>query len=570
LIAIIGRLIAKAKRRTNLQILPTRVKSTVIFSMANSVTCIFYIQRTLFLLCMLISTQLQANASWDSESSRILQEWLTSNPERLPELDDPVILDFYRARQYTPLWSDTNGRLNRAYDLFQTIEDAADEGLEPADYYQTEIREYWNAVDLVETVRLDLILTAALHSYSRQVHSGRFNSIETEWHIKNTPLDSRRLFDDVARHKLITQLLKNLPPPHSGYQLLKKQLHHYREIAHDGGWNIIEPGPVLESGIQHKQVLQLRQRLEISNDLVESNMSEMDIFNTGLKQAVIRYQQRHGLKADGRVGPVTRQSLNIPVQEKIRQIRINMERWRWMPRNLGKRYLVVNMTGFELYIMNRGSTVLDMPVIIGKAYRSTPSFSGLISVMEYNPYWTIPTSIALQDFIPRQVNDPDFFQKKSIRLFRGWGENAREIDPHQVNWRKLDKENFPYWLRQDPGPKNALGQVKFLFSNPYEIYLHGTPDQHLFDRVVRTFSSGCIRVKDPVKLAAYLLNDGTQQMEEEVLTNIHLGSNQSIVLPVAVPIYLVYWTVWVDPQGRVNFRDDIYHRDSQLHKLFDA
>ena len=139
-----------------------------------------------------------------------------------------------------------------------------------------------------------------------------------------------------------------------------------------------------------------------------------------------------------------------------------------------------------------------------------------------------------------------------------------------MNWKQLDKDRFPYWLRQDPGPKNALGRVKFLFSNPYEIYLHGTPDKHLFDRVVRTLSSGCIRVKDPVRLAAYLLNDGSLQMEEKILANIHLATNQSVRLPIAVPIYLVYWTAWADQAGRLNFRHDIYGRDARLNNLFDS
>jgi murein L,D-transpeptidase YcbB/YkuD len=244
-----------------------------------------------------------------------------------------------------------------------------------------------------------------------------------------------------------------------------------------------------------------------------------------------------------------------------------MERWRWLPRELGRRYLMVNMTGFELYLVDNDSILLSMPVIIGKAYRSTPSFSGLISTMEYNPYWTIPTNMAVEDYIPRQVQDPSFFARRSIKLYRGW-KDAREIDPQTVEWSKLDKDNFPYWLRQEPGPDNALGRIKFLFSNPYEIYLHGTPDKHLFERTVRAFSSGCIRVKDPVRLAAYLLNDGTQKMEEEILANIHLGNNQSIRLPISVPIYLVYWTAWADREGSINFRPDIYNRDSQLNRMY--
>jgi murein L,D-transpeptidase YcbB/YkuD len=320
--------------------------------------------------------------------------------------------------------------------------------------------------------------------------------------------------------------------------------------------------------VQHKQVVQLRQRLVKIGDLVECALCSIDIFDHGLEEAVKRYQLRHGLEADGRVGPETRQSLNIPVAEKIMQIRINMERWRWMPRKLGQRYLLVNMTGFELYLMENDSTELSMPVIIGKAYRATPSFSGLVSRMEYNPYWTVPGNMTVTDFVPRLIKDSSYLSKKSIKLYRGWGANAQEIDPQTVNWSGLNKDRFPYWLRQDPGPENALGRIKFLFSNPYEIYLHGTPDRHLFDRLVRTFSSGCIRVKDPVQLAAYLLNDSSLEMEEEILSNIHLGSNQGVDLPVAIPIYLVYWTAWVGGDGEMNFRHDIYRRDAQLKNLF--
>jgi murein L,D-transpeptidase YcbB/YkuD len=210
-----------------------------------------------------------------------------------------------------------------------------------------------------------------------------------------------------------------------------------------------------------------------------------------------------------------------------------------------------------------------MPVIIGKSYRSTPTFSGLISYMEYNPYWTIPRKLVLEDIIPRQQRNPSYLSSRSIKVYKGWA-NAKEIDPKTVDWSNIDADKFPYWLRQEPGPKNALGRIKFIFSNPYAVYLHGTPDRHLFDRVVRALSSGCIRVKDPVRLAAFLLNDGTQQKEEEVLANIHLGTNQKVTLPVAVPIYLVYWTAWVDQDGRMNFRHDVYGRDARLNKLFSS
>ncbi len=525
--------------------------------------------KALFLLCLLFFANAHASESWQVESSRSLEQLLKSNPEILQGLDESVIQDFYRARKYKLLWSVEKGRQNRAYDLLYVLIRAGEEGLEPSDYHVDEIKRYWESTGANESVQLELLLSSALYLYSNHVYAGRFKSseLDADWYIQNKLPDSQRLFADVAGKSDIAQILKELLPKHSGYQLLKDQLHDYRDLANRGGWGRFNWGPTLELGVQHKQVVQLRQRLQMSGDLVDDLFKGDHVYDRWLEKAVVSFQKRHGLKVDGRVGPQTRRYLNITVDEKIKQIRINMERWRWLPRKLRKKYLMVNMTGFELYLIENDSVLLTMPVIIGKSYRSTPTFSGVLSNMEYNPYWTIPKKLVLEDIIPSQKRDPSYMSKRSIRMFNGW-ENAQEIDPKTINWKELDIERFPYWLRQDPGPENALGRVKFLFSNPYAIYLHGTPDTYLFDRVVRTFSSGCIRVRDPVRLTSYLLNDGSQQMEEEVLANIHLGSNQKLILPMAIPIYLVYWTAWVDQDGRVNFRDDIYGRDTLLNNAF--
>ena len=531
--------------------------------------CQYWFLQVLLLASLLIPVSAQTETKWDTESSRYLEQLLKNNPKRLPELNEATVTEVYRQRQYRMLWSNHSGRLDRAYDLLHVIVHAHDDGLEPSDYYLDAIRSYWNSAQLGDSVQLDLLLSSALYRYANDVYAGKYDprKVDAEWNIQNEPIDILGLFLQIARRPSIEDILKLLPPQHAGYQRLRDQLRYYHELEQQGGWRRLPWGPVLELGVQHEQVLELKRRLEASGDLVDHPFPEMDIFDRWLEQAVVHFQQRHGLKADGKVGPQTRRSLNISLSDRIRQIRVNLERWRWLKRDLGKRYLMVNMTGFELYIIDNEDVVLSMPVIIGKPYRATPTFSGLVSYMEYNPFWTIPINLVFADVIPRQIDDPTYLERKSIKLYRGWTK-PREIDPQTVDWSSVNKERFPYWLRQEPGPKNALGRIKFIVSNPYEIYLHGTPDTHLFDRVIRSFSSGCIRVKDPVALAAFLLNDGSQQKQEEVLENIHHGTNQGVILPIAVPIYLVYWTSWVDQDGTLNFRKDIYNRDTLLNELF--
>jgi len=553
-------------RTVKVALLPQKIGSRAITNTATFLSQL----KLMLLLCLLVPLSAQAETDWQEQSSRYLERLLIENPKRLPELEQAALIDFYRERSYVPVWTNEAGRMDRAYDLLLVITRAGDEGLDPADYQLGTIRRYWNETGMGESVQLDLILSAALFDYATDVYNGRYAAdvLDEDWNIHKEPLNVSALFADIARQKSIEQRLSQLAPQHPGYLALKEQLHRYRELAQQGGWQRLEWGPVLEVGLQHEQVIALKRRLATTGDLIDHPFPGADVFDYWLEQAVKRYQDRNGLDADGKVGPQTRRSLNISVADKIRQIRVNMERWRWLPRDLGSRYLMVNMTGFELYVVEEGAILETMPVIIGKPYRSTPTFSGLISYMEYNPYWTIPSTLVFEDIIPRQINDSSYLETKAIKVYRGWSK-PREVDPQTIDWENIRRDRFPYWLRQEPGPTNALGRLKFIVSNPYEIYLHGTPDVHLFDRVIRTFSSGCIRVKDPVKLAAFLLNDDSQQKEEDIMENIYLGTNQGLTLPTAVPIYLIYWTAWVDQQGRMNFGKDIYQRDIRLLELFD-
>jgi len=289
--------------------------------MSNFVPRLSCFRRALYLLCLLCSAIAQADNSWQKESSRHLEQLLKSNPDQLQELKDSAVLEFYRERKYKLLWSNQKGRLDRASDLLHVIIQAKNEGLEPSDYYLEEFSKYWDSTELSESVQLDLLLSAALYRYSNEVYSGRLdaNYLDPDWHIKNESLDISRLFADVAKKSSIGNLLKELPPQHDGYQSLKQHLYQFRELAQQGGWQNLGWGPVLERSVQHEQVVLLRRRLKVTGDLAVDPFPDMDIFDRRLEEAVRRYQQRHGLEVDGKVGPQTRRSLDITVSERIRQ-----------------------------------------------------------------------------------------------------------------------------------------------------------------------------------------------------------------------------------------------------------
>jgi len=480
----------------------------------------------------------------------------------------PAVFNHYKNNNYAYIWIKEKKLLPNAFKLFTYLANAKKMGLDANDYFPDEIRKRWGEKDSLIQAELEVLLTRAFEKYISHLINGRWpaQEVDEHWHIRSASLDIEKILD-LLKSDDISAVIEKFKINHNGYKTLLTQLSFYQELADKGGWPIIEAGPLLVKGSQNTQVEIIRSRLRMTKDLVSGTPENVDKVDRVLQHAVMYFQARHGLKIDGKVGPQTRTIMNIPVEQRIRQIKINLNRWRWMPRNLGQRYLFINLTGFELYAEENGKPVLSMPIIIGKHFRETPSFSSRLSYLEMNPYWTVPKSIALKDLIPRQMRDSDYFNRHKIKMLNGWKKDAEEVDVSTVSLRRLNENYFPYTLRQEPGPLNSLGRIKFMFPNPYDIYLHDTPKRYLFEKRVRAFSSGCIRVKDPLKLSAYLLDMPTQQKEEEMMQLISRGENRGMSLAKAVPIYLVYWTAWTDQDGRLNFRDDVYGRDEIMMKM---
>jgi murein L,D-transpeptidase YcbB/YkuD len=276
------------------------------------------------------------------------------------------------------------------------------------------------------------------------------------------------------------------------------------------------------------------------------------------------FQARHGLTADGTIGKKTIDALNIPVERRIEQMAMNLERRRWLPDNLGERYVFVNMADFELKVVDGSRTIHTARVVVGTPLHRTPVFSDSIKSIDLNPFWNVTPSIATKELLPKIRRDPGYLQRNGYRLFSGWGAEARELDPFLIEWSSVSAARFAYKIRQDPGPTNALGQIKFVFPNTQNIYLHDTPSRQLFRQSMRAFSHGCIRVENPLALAVVLLEDANGRTKEKLTQIISSGEQRTLTLPRPIPVHLVYLTAWVNKDGSVNFRDDIYGRDNRL------
>ncbi|MES9901206.1 MAG: L,D-transpeptidase family protein, partial [Sedimenticola sp.] len=354
------------------------------------------------------------------------------------------------------------------------------------------------------------------------------------------------------------------PPDDEFYTALKGALEFYRRIAASGGWSTLPAGPSLHPGDTDRTVPLLRQRLIIEGDYLAKIPDERETFDSELEAAVTHYQLRHGLEVDGVLGAKTREAMNVPVASRIEQLRANMERRRWLPHDLGERYLLVNTAGFEVRLVEGGKTSLVKRSINGKRWRKTPSFSSRITHLVVNPYWTVPKRIAVVDLLPLQRRDSHYFEKKRIDVLRRTDDGWSVEDPDMIDWSLYNRKNFPFTLRQHPGDDNSLGKLKFYMPNPYNIYLHDTPSRELFERNLRAFSSGCIRVEHPLYLAEMLLGDKAQALDTPLGEQVASGKTQRTTLPKPVPIYLVYLTSWVDEFGVIQFRPDGYHLNQPL------
>lgn len=488
---------------------------------------------------------------------------------------------FYERRWYLPAWSGESGPTAAAAELLATLGEASREGLDGDDYHAARIarlldsigRRAGSSINPRQLVDLDFLLTDAFLVYGTHLLEGRVDpvTIDPEWIAVRRAASLPDLLQAALDSVGVAAALHRLLPPQPAYGRLRASLAQLRAIEAAGGWPQLPPGPRLEPGMRQEQVPALRARLAASGDLRASEPTgDPELYDEALAEGVRAFQLRHGLPADARVGEQTRDALAVTAGARARQAAINLERWRWLPQDLGTRHIRVNVADQTLEAFDGGRSTLGMRVIVGRDYRRTPVFSDRMTYLVFNPYWQVPPMIAAKDILALQQQDSTYLKKMGFHLFNGWGADAAEIDPAGIDWKPLKPRDFRWRLRQDPGPLNALGQVKFMFPNPFDVYLHDTPARALFQKPVRAFSSGCIRLEKPLELAEFALAGDARWTRKAIEDAIAAGGERTVRLPAALSVHLEYWTAWVDPDGTLQFRRDLYGRDKRLIEALDT
>lgn len=485
-----------------------------------------------------------------------------------------VMPEIYASRDFQPLWT----RPARIQELLELLDTAPDHGLDPDDYYVDQLRaliarqeESGSPLDAAD---LDILLTEAL---------GRFVYHQLFGKVNPTGLDSninfRREFltgdgpvtavpSVVADSTPLQDQLQQALPRGPVYRALQQALADYRAMAAAGGWPGVPVGAALRKGDRDPRVSDLRRRLAVTGDLPASVGVESEQFDEDVEAAVIAFQERHALDADGIVGNQSYLAMNVPVQARIDQLRLSLERLRWVRGEVGSEFVVVNIAGFRVVVFRDQEIIWESRTMVGKPYRQTPVFRGDIRYMELNPTWTVPPGILRKDILPAVKRDPNYLASKNISVIDSGGQI---VDPATVNWQAYTR-GVPYTLRQEPGPGNALGRIKFIFPNKHFVFLHDTPSRGLFDRAERTFSSGCIRVENPMDLAALLTKlDNQQDWDADALQGV-LDTRQTrrINLQKPMPVLIVYLTASIDAKDRVRLLKDVYERDPPLLKALDG
>ena len=464
---------------------------------------------------------------------------------------------FYVARDYKPAWDNGAGDTAAYQNFLQSVRKlAAYHGLDDRAYPLSQLDELAAVKEERAAWQRELL---ASDIYGNRVDLA---PLYPGWEWQRQNLDVASGLATAIQQNKLNEFLISLSPKHQAYNALTAQLALYRAIAAAGGWPTVASGKTLKPGDTDPRIGNLRTRLIAEAYLPASPAENPDHYDTTLKAAVIEYQQRNGLEADGNVGAKSLEALNKPVSYRIDQIKANMERWRHIPDNWPPdRHILVNIAAATIEVKDAGAVVYDGPVITGRPDRKTPFISSEIRSLIFNPAWHVPSSIAKKDILPKLRKDPHYLEKLGF-VIKG---SADDPYGYSMDWNQIEASKFQLQLRQAPGEMNSLGPLKFDFDNDFAVYLHGTPHQELFEKAERHLSSGCVRLRDPKDFAVLMLSrNQTEWTLPMIEDEIAKGETRWLKLKEPVPLSILYWTAFVDQAGKANFRLDVYNYDKFL------
>ncbi|MDB5119199.1 MAG: hypothetical protein JWN56_417 [Sphingobacteriales bacterium] len=494
--------------------------------------------------------------------------------------NDPAFKDelswakkFYTENKHQLGWFKNHQLVPEANQLLTVINKAADEGLNPEDYKTKDFKELLAELEEINSdsakrnnleKEIDVSLTGTYFKWASDYYRGVVIPAENkslEWDVKKNKIKLHKALLTFLKKRKSKYGYASFQPLHTEYSNLKVALKKYRAIKAKGGWGTISASVNLKPGATSPDVPTLRKRFLSAQDSTSS-----PIYDDQLVAAVKAFQAQNNLKPSGILNSETVRLLNIPVEQRIRQVTINMERWRWIPKSFEPDYLLVNIPEFKLHVYEKKKEALSMKVIVGKVLNSTPIFSDKMETVVLSPYWNVPVSIVVNELQDKLISDPSYLDRLDMEVI----DNRNNIiDYHSIDWASVTEDNFKYVIRRRPGPKNDLGDVKFVFPNSRNIYLHDTPNDELFSQSKRGFSHGCVRVEEPIKLAEYLLRNKPGWNRSKIMETVNMRKEQAVRLKQSLPVYLVYFTAEADSEGNVHFYDDLYGHDTKLtHEYF--
>jgi murein L,D-transpeptidase YcbB/YkuD len=504
-----------------------------------------------------------------TESLRLQLQELSADRQtsRADLAAEPLLARVYEHLGFAIAWS----QLSQMQSLIDAVVASASDGLNPDDYHLDRIRHMYSRLEAGETLSpadhaaFDLLLTDSLIRLACHQRFGKIDSetLKPRWSFSEQigGKDPVAAILRIIGSGSVTAQIQNLLPRNDAYRRLQSALESYRKIAGSGGWPRIADGPTLQPGTTDDRLDTLARRLQISGDLSRAgDYTDNADYDDTLRAAVYRFQARHGLEVDGLVGARTSRALNVSAEARVEQLRVNLERARWILDALADESVLVNIAGFQAYLVRSRSIVWNSKVQVGDPDHETPIIASLIERLVFNPKWTVPRSIATQEMLPEIKKDSRFFDDGNYELY---DRDGFLVDPYDVDWNEVTKSNFRYTIVQRPGSANALGRIKFEFSNEYSVYLHDTPNKALFESAQRACTHGCIRLESPLDLATILLQGSGWQYDE--LNALIAGTEtRTVTLTKPVPILIQYWTAEVDSEGTIYFYDDIYDRDRSI------